>query len=209
MKFTTYFLMAGVATSLIHATPSPVGCNTPSTIKSITTPEHYFELLIAQEEIQRRIVECAAQLDTDYKDKEIVLVMVMKGAVCIASDLMKAITIPCSLEYVRASSYGNNGMTAGALTLTGLDAVALQGKHVVLVDDIFDTGATLGAIKAQLAQQNPASIKTLVLLLKDKPRVTAEIPDYVLFNIEDKFVIGYGLDYKELYRGLPDIYAKQ
>ena len=169
-------------------------------------PAANFRLLISADQIKDRIHQIADQLDHDYEHKEIVMIMVMKGAVCIATDLIRNIKTPCSLEYVQASSYGNK-TTAGELTLAGLEKLDLKGKHVLLVDDIYDTGATMLEIKKQLSQQNPASLKTLVLLLKNKERSTPEVPDYTLFAIENEFVIGYGLDFDELYRGLPGIYV--
>lgn len=163
-------------------------------------------MLISEDQIKDRIVQIADQLDQDYHDKEIVLVMVMKGAICLVADLMREIKIPCTLECVKASSYGQNGTQAGTLTLHGLENFSLHGKHVVVVDDIFDTGNTMSQITKELLKQKPASLKTLVLLLKNKSRSVADLPNYVLFAIEDEFVIGYGLDYKELYRGLSGIY---
>lgn len=171
-------------------------------------PAHNFKELISADQIKKRVTQIAAQLDADYEGKEIVLVMVMKGAVCIASDLIREIKTPCSLEYVKASSYGNKTV-AGELTLSGLEGLDLKDKHVLLVDDIYDTGATISEIKRQLLEQQPASFKTLVLLLKNKERAVQEIPEYILFSIENEFVIGYGLDFDELYRGLPGIYVKQ
>jgi len=165
-----------------------------------------FRTLISENEIKDRITQIANQLDQDYQDQEIVLIMVMKGAICLVADLIREIKAPCTLEYVRASSYGQNGTKAGALTLQGVENLSLFGRHVVIVDDIFDTGHTMSEIKKELAKQQPASLKTLVLLLKNKVRSIGDLPDYALFTIEDEFVIGYGLDYKELYRGLPGIY---
>jgi hypoxanthine phosphoribosyltransferase len=167
-----------------------------------------FKELISSGDIQKRIKEVAAQIDCDYAGKEIVLVMVMKGAICITADLLRTLECPCSLEFIQASSYGNNGTVAGGLTIRGLENLNLQDKHVIIVDDIFDTGNTLMRIKNELAEQHPASLKILVLLLKNKKRTMQDLPDYALFAIEDEFVIGYGLDYKELYRGLPGIYVK-
>jgi hypoxanthine phosphoribosyltransferase len=169
-------------------------------------PAANFRLLISADQIKERVTQIADQLDHDYQNKEIVMIMIMKGAVCIASDLMRHIKTPCSLEYVHASSYGNS-TSAGILTLTGLEKLDLSRKHILLVDDIYDTGATICEIKKQLLQKMPASLKTLVLLLKNKTRATAEIPDYILFTIDNKFVVGFGLDFNELYRGLPGIYA--
>lgn len=171
-------------------------------------PTENMKLLISRDQISQRVKEIAAKLDQDYEGKRITLVMVMKGAVCITADLLREIKTPCSLEFVQASSYGHK-TEAGQLTLTGLEKLTLANRNVLLIDDIYDTGATLLQIKKQLAEQAPASLKTLVMLLKNKERKTPEVPDYVLFDIENKFVLGNGLDYDELYRGLPGIYVKQ
>ncbi len=171
-------------------------------------PASNFRLLISADQIKERVVQIAAQLDEEYSGKDITMVIVMKGALCIASDLMREIKTPCVLDYVSASSYGHK-TTAGELTISGLEKLNLKDKHVLLVDDIYDTGATIAEIKQQLLTKNPASLKTLVLLTKNKDRVNQELPDYTLFHIENEFVIGYGLDYDELYRGLPGIYVKQ
>lgn len=194
MNCSRFFLIVAAATSFLHAN---------------YMPNAEFKLMISEEQIKERIAHYAAQIDADYDGKEITLVMVLKGAVCIACDLMRALQTPCSLECIQASSYGQNGTTSGTLTVHSLEKLDLAGKHVIIVDDIFDTGKTLLEIKRQLATQNPASLKILVLLLKDRPRAIDLLPDYALFEIGDKFVIGYGLDYKELYRGLPGIYVKE
>lgn len=112
--------------------------------------------------------------------------MIMKGAFCLAADLIRELKTPCRLEFVQASSYGHK-TEAGQLTLSGLEKLSLNNKDVLLVDDIYDTGATLLEIKERLRQQMPASIRTLVLLLKNKERKTPEVPDYTLFTIENKF----------------------
>ncbi len=167
------------------------------------------ELLIAPEVIRQKIKEVAGQLNAVYAGQELTLVAVMKGAVCLVADLLRELTIPCTLELVRASSYGVRGTIKGDLTVVGTDELRLQGKHVLLIDDIFDTGHTLNTIAGELALQQPLSLKTLVLLCKRMPRTLSYVPDYVLFHLEDRFVVGYGLDYKELYRGLPGIYASK
>lgn len=165
------------------------------------------ELLISSDEIAARVSEVAAQINQDYKDKQLTLVMIMKGSLCITADLIRQIDVPCSVEYIRASSYGQNGMKAGQLTLAGLDGVDISGLDLLVIDDIFETGNTMLKVVSKLNERHPKSLKTLLLLVKDVPRKTDYRPDYVLFNIPDRFVIGYGLDYKELYRGLPCIYA--
>jgi hypoxanthine phosphoribosyltransferase len=162
--------------------------------------------LISEDQIQTRIKEVAHQINQEYQGKEITFIMVMKGAFIIMADLIREITVPCQVEAVTATSYGQNGTVSGTLTLKGLEDISLKGRHVILVDDILDTGKTMTSIKDQLLLQEPASLKTLVLLLKNRPRSITYTPDYFLFPIENEFVIGYGLDYKELYRGLRGIY---
>ena len=165
------------------------------------------ELLISPEELAAKISEVAQQINVDYADKQLTLIMVMKGSVCVSVDLMRNLDIPFKLEYLKASSYGYNGTTGGKLTISGLDHLEIEGRDVLLVDDIFETGNTMLGIIDLLKTKKPNSVKTLLLLVKNIPRKTTYRPDYVLFDIEDHFVIGYGLDYKELYRGLPGIYA--
>lgn len=163
--------------------------------------------LISSETIAEKIKESALQIEKDYQDKNLTVVMIMKGSICVTSDLIRQLQIPFKLDYIKASSYGNNGMAAGELTISGLDNLDIEGRDVLLIDDIFETGNTILKVCKQLEKKNPKSIKTLVLLVKDIERKTEYLPDYVLFNIQDRFVIGYGLDYKEFYRGLPSIYA--
>ena len=165
------------------------------------------DLLISSDEIQVKIKEAAQQVSKDYEGKQLTIVMLMKGAICVTADLIRNIEIPFKLEYLKASSYGHNGMKSGELNIEGLDNLDIGGRDVLLVDDIFETGKTVLGVIEKLNKKNPKSLKTLLLLVKDIPRKTSYRPDYVLFDIEDRFVIGYGLDYKEFYRGLPGIYA--
>lgn len=165
------------------------------------------DLIIAQDMISSKIQTVGEQISLDYQDKNLVIAVVMKGGICLTADLMRNIHIPFTLEYLKASSYGQNGMVQGDLFIDGIDNLNIEGRDVLLVDDIFETGKTLLGIIKQLEAKKPASIKTLTLLVKDIPRKTSYLPDYALFSIPDLFVIGYGLDYKELYRGLPAIYA--
>lgn len=164
------------------------------------------ELLISAEEIQRKIGAIAPLIDAYYAGEELTIVMVMKGAICLTADLIRALKTPTTLEYIRASSYGHRGTQKGELVLSGVDELDLESRHVLLVDDIFDSGETLGEIATQLKKKGPKSLKTLVLL-SVTTGATRSLPDYTLFHIEKVFVVGYGLDYKEHYRGLPGIYA--
>lgn len=163
------------------------------------------DLLIPHEEIQDKIAKIATQLETDYNREEIVIVMIMKGAICLVADLMRAISSPCLIESIQASSYGNQGKIRGNLQIKGIEALELTSKNVLIVDDIFDSGNTLFQVHQALAEKNPKSLKSLVLLSKNVSCLDYQ-PDYILFSIEDRFVVGYGLDYKEYHRGLKGIY---
>jgi hypoxanthine phosphoribosyltransferase len=135
--------------------------------------------------------------------------MVMKGAVCATADLMRNLKTPVQLEYVKASSYGQNGVNSGKLTLVGIENLDLKGKNVLLVDDILDTGNTMTNIIELLKEKQPKTIKSFVAFVKKVDRKTSYLPDYALFEIENRFIVGYGLDYKERYRGLSGIYEIQ
>ncbi len=163
-------------------------------------------ILIDQEKIKSKVTEVAKQIEQDYQNKDLVVVMVFKGALCIVADLIREINLPLNIEAVQCSSYGALGTQRGELKVYGLDRVNVHNRDVLIVDDIFDTGHTMATLYKELEKQAPHSIKSCVLLCKNVPHVTTP-PDYVLFEIENEFVVGYGLDYKELYRGLPGIYA--
>lgn len=164
------------------------------------------ELLISQDEIKAKTAEVAKIIDKEFQGEELTIVMVMKGAICVAADLIRELKTPTVVEFVTASSYGQRGVNRGELMISGLDNIDLAGKNVLLVDDIFDSGHTITKIMAKLEQKNPKSLKSLVMLVKNVERDVTYVPDYVLFSIENQFVIGYGLDYKEFYRGLPGVY---
>lgn len=165
------------------------------------------DLLISDEEIQQKVAQIGRQIDSDYSGSELTIVMIMKGSIFLVADLIRCIHIPCSLEFVQAKSYGARGKERGELTISGLENFDVSGKHVLVVDDIFDSGHTLSSTVAALHKQHPKSLHSLVLLSKNVDRQTRYKPDYVLFQIENPFVVGYGLDYKENYRGLPGIYS--
>lgn len=176
-----------------------------------------FEPLISKEEIESAIRRTAQEISRDYKGKSLTLVMIMKGAIHLTSDLMRNLTIPATLEYIQASSYGQNGTEPGKLTLFGIERLNLSGKDVLVVDDILDTGETLFQVTRELQKQSPASLKTLVLLKKSQhdstkkhdPLDMKKFADYPIFTIGMEFVVGYGLDYKELFRELSDIRVKK
>lgn len=164
------------------------------------------KLLLSPDEIRQKVAEVARAIDSAYPGEELTLIVVMKGAICLTADLIRALKTPLSIETIKAKSYGHRGSKRGELTLEGLEELDLADKNVLLVDDIFDTGHTIDAILSALKKKHPKTLKTLVLLSKNILRDTSYLPDYILFHIENLFVIGYGLDYKEHYRGLPGIY---
>lgn len=163
--------------------------------------------MIKQSEITDAIKNTASSIDQKYQEQELTIILIMKGALCVASDLLKELNTDAKIDYICCSSYGENGMTPGNLYIDRLEKLDIEGKNVLIVDDIFDTGHTMYSVVQKLKEKNPKSIESLVLLSKGKEHPTGYKPEYILFEIEDKFVIGYGLDYKEKYRGLKDIYA--
>jgi len=165
------------------------------------------ELLFDRKKIKQRLAVQAEALEMLYGKEEITIVMIMKGAFFLVADLMRTLRLPLRVEFLQCSSYGELGMHKGELQITGLENLDIKGKHVLLVDDIFDLGGTISEVFEQMKQKEPLSLRSLVLLSKDVPRNTDYRPDFSLFDIEDRFVVGYGLDYKEYYRSLPDIYA--
>jgi len=163
------------------------------------------EILIPGDQVQQRVRELAAQIAQDYADKTPVLVCVLKGAAMFLVDLIRAMPIPLEVDYMAISSYGASTKSSGIVRiLKDLDTV-IEGRDVLIVEDIIDTGLTLKYITELLATRHPASLRVCTLLDKRENR-RANIPlDYVGFVIPNKFVIGYGLDYAELYRNLPFI----
>ncbi|MES2122956.1 MAG: phosphoribosyltransferase family protein, partial [Chlamydiota bacterium] len=141
------------------------------------------ELLITAEEISQKIAAVAAKLNAKYAEEELTLVMVMKGAFCLTADLMRCLKMPCILEFIQASSYGERGTSRGELSLSGIDSIDLSNKNVLVVDDIFDSGNTLAQILEQLRKKHPKTLESLVLLNKKISRPRPFAPDYSLFDI--------------------------
>jgi len=162
--------------------------------------------LINKEQIAAKVKEASAQITRDYQGKDLVVVMVLKGAICLVSDLIREIDLPLDLQTVQCSSYGSRGTERGNLTVIGADRLQIHNRDVLIIDDIFDSGHTMMTLIETLKEQNPRSIKSCVLLNKqDVAKITDYRPEYVLFDIENLFVVGYGLDYKEQYRGLSEV----
>lgn len=164
------------------------------------------EVLYTAEQLDVRVREIGAQISEDYRDKELVLVGILRGALVFLSDLSRAITIPHSWDMVGASSYGNAASSSGRVQITKDVEVNLRGKHVVVIEDIYDSGRTLEAIAELLRVHRPESVRLCTLLFKEKNGRACDLNiHYSGFNIQDKFVVGYGLDFAEIYRSLPYI----
>ncbi|MBO5470419.1 MAG: hypoxanthine phosphoribosyltransferase [Lachnospiraceae bacterium] len=161
--------------------------------------------MISEEKVDARIGELAEQLNQEYAGKELHLVIILKGSIFFACELAKRITIPVTMDFMSVSSYGDGMVSAGNITVKKELDEDIEGKNVLLVEDIVDSGNTLFHLKKLLSARNPESLKIITLL--DKPdRRTADIEtDYCGFEIEDKFVVGYGLDFAQRHRNLPYI----
>lgn len=160
--------------------------------------------LISVDEIKEKVSELGAKITEDYKGKEIILIGVLKGAFIFLSDLARAINLPCQIEFMQAQSY--SGVTStGIVNITKDIEIDIKGKHVIVVEDILDTGRTLYAICETLRAKEAASVKVCTFLDKPARRVVDIKADYSCYEIPDNFVVGYGLDYDEKYRNLPFI----
>lgn len=163
---------------------------------------------LEKEIIAEKVRQVSQKITKDYHGKDLVIVMVLKGAICLVADMIREIDLPLDLQTVQCSSYGSLGRSRGELTVIGAERLNVHNRDVLIVDDIFDSGQTMVALLEQIEKLKPHSIKTCVLLYKkDVPKVSDYRPDYVLFDIENAFVVGYGLDFKEQYRGLPGVYV--
>ena len=174
----------------------------------MTTKEHNERIkrvIISNEQIHERIKEVGAKLSEEYDGKPLLLVSVLKGAFVFMADLCRAISIPVEIDFMSASSYGAGTVSSGTVRIDFDLKHDISNYHVVIVEDIIDTGRTLKEIVRLLNGRNPLSIKVVTLLDKPSRRVVEFEADEVLFTIPDLFVIGYGLDFNEYYRNLPYI----
>ena len=164
-------------------------------------------VLITQEEIAGRVRELGQALSRDYAGKDPLLVGVLKGAVVFLADLMRAVDIPLAADFIAVSSYGGNTRTSGVVKITADLSISIEERHVVIVEDIIDSGRTISYLKRNLETRHPASLRVMALLDKVERREVDVELDYVGFTIPNEFVVGYGLDYHGLYRNLPCIAA--
>ena len=163
------------------------------------------KIMISEEEIDKKIAEMAKQISEDYAGKEIHMICVLKGGVFFMTELAKRITVPVSLDFMCAKSYGDGTVSIGTLKITKDLDEPIEGKDVLVVEDIIDTGNTLSHLMRYLGGSGVASLKLCTLLDKPERREKEINSDYVGFTIPDAFVVGYGLDYAQKYRNLPYI----
>lgn len=160
---------------------------------------------LTREQIQLRVAEMGAEISRDFAGERLVLVGVLKGAAIFLADLARAVTIDCTFDFVAVSSYGKSSSSSGAVRLIKDLDQSIEGRNVLLVEDILDTGLTLDYLRTMLLQRCPAALKIAAFLDKPSRRQLPMQADYVGFTMPNHFVVGYGMDYAERYRNLPDI----
>lgn len=159
-------------------------------------------VLLSEEDLNRGVDRLATEIDQHYGDRPLTVIAIMTGSLVLFADLIRRLSMPQRVGVIRASSY-RGGTTSGELTVDSEMMIDVRGRDVLLVDDIFDTGKTLARISEMMEEFGAASVSTAVLLHKQREHVVELRPDFVAFEIPDEFVVGYGLDYLDMYRNLP------
>ena len=173
--------------------------------KAVSIHDDVEEILFTEEQLHEIVARIGAQINRDYAGKNLLMVSVLKGSLIFMADLMRQITIHCAIDFLAVSSYGNGTTSSGEVRiLKDLDQ-SLAGKDILVVEDILDSGNKLSFLLKNLSARNPASIRLCTLLDKPERRKADITADYVGARVEDKFIVGYGLDYAERYRNLPYI----
>lgn len=167
--------------------------------------EKISEVLFSAEEIRQRIKQVAAQISADFAGKDPLVVGVLKGAWVFLADLTREMSCDCQVDFISVSSYGNSTTSSGKITVRKDISSDCSGRNVLIVEDIVDTGVTLAGVKEIFRAKNAKSIKVASFLSKPSRRKVQVDVDYVCFEVPDKFVVGYGMDYAEYYRGLEDL----
>lgn len=178
----------------------------PSSPLEFFMEEHKSKLIITQEQIAQEIERLAEEIMRDHPGREIVLVAVLKGAFLFVSDLARRITSPVLVDFVRLASYGSETSSSGIVEFRKDLEISIKGRDVVIVEDIIDSGHTLETLYHKLLLREPRSLKVCTLIDKKSRREVDMQADYVGITLDDGFIVGYGLDYDEKYRNLPDIY---
>lgn len=163
------------------------------------------KVLISEEEIQAKIRELGATLAEEYRDKNPIFLGILKGVIVFFADMIRAVPIPCEIDLIAVSSYGAGTVSSGKIKMEKDLSLDLEGRHIVILEDIIDSGRTLSYTIDYLKSKNPASLKICTLLDKPARRQVDLEADYIGFTVPDEFLIGYGLDYAEHYRNLPYI----
>ncbi|SFR71728.1 hypoxanthine phosphoribosyltransferase [Anaeromicropila populeti] len=161
------------------------------------------KVLISEEKVNQRIEELASTISKEYEGKTVHLICVLKGSIFFTCELAKRLTVPVTLDFMSVSSYGDGTASSGRVKIVKDLDEAVDGKNVIVIEDIIDSGRTLSYLMDLLGARKPASLKLCTLLDKPERRVTEVKVDYIGFEIPDKFVVGYGLDYAQNYRNLP------
>ena len=161
------------------------------------------KVLISQQELHKKVEELGAQISRDYAGKNLMMVSVLKGSVVFMADLMRAVTVPCEIDFMSVSSYGHGVKTSGVVKIVKDLDIDLKNRDLLIVEDILDSGMTLNYIKNMLEQRGTRSIKICTLLDKPERRQVDLQADYSGFSVPDEFVVGYVLDFAERYRNLP------
>ncbi len=163
------------------------------------------QVLITKEQLQKRVEELGKQISEDYKGEKLTLICILRGASVFFADLLRQITLPCEIDFIAVSSYGAGTTSSGEVKLVKDLSSTIDGENVIIVEDIMDTGVTLSYLKRMLQARNPKSIKICACVDKPERRKVDLKADYIGFAIPNEFIVGYGLDYNERYRNLPDI----
>jgi hypoxanthine phosphoribosyltransferase len=169
-----------------------------------TTPEAG-DLLVASAQIDQKVRELGARITEDYRGESLLLVGILRGAVVFLSDLMRHLELPCEIDFIEVSSYGAGTTTSGVVRILKDLREDITGRHVLVVEDIIDTGLTLAYLRRTLLARGPASLEICTLLSKPSRRQVEMDVKYLGFEVPDEFVVGYGLDFAGAYRNLPDI----
>jgi hypoxanthine phosphoribosyltransferase len=161
--------------------------------------------LISREQIDRRVAEMAQEITTEFAGSELIALCVLKGAVFFCADLVRQMSMDVALDFIQISSYGNQKFSSGVVTILKEPQMDMRGKSVLIVEDIIDSGLSIREVTNYIESRGAAKVKTASFLDKPKARKVPFTPDYVGFSIEPQFVIGYGLDFAEKYRNIPEV----
>jgi hypoxanthine phosphoribosyltransferase len=162
--------------------------------------------VFTRQEIEARVTELALRISEDYQDKPVILIGVLKGAFIFLSDLARSLKIPAQIDFIGASSYGSSTSSSGSIHITKKIGIDIKDRHILIVEDIVDTGLTLSHLIHYFQSFNPASVEYCALIDKQERRESQLGNGYICFSVTEGFLVGYGLDYDEQYRNLPAIY---